>query len=79
MQIYRTVNRGQKRQPPKPVILEASLEPHAKTVNYLAKDGKIKPASIRVHGRQYDFNSAWAATDWLKTQNLTDKGEHTWL
>ena len=86
MRIYRTVNRG-KKMPPRPartaafkvVIIEASLEPHAKTINALAQQGLMKPVSIRLHGQQYDFNSHWAATDWLKTHGLNDKGEHTWL
>jgi hypothetical protein len=39
----------------------------ARTINSLAAEGKTFPCALIVQGQRYEFNSHWAATDWLKT------------
>ncbi len=53
-----------------PAIREAFNDPKGigATINALAKEGKISPVAVvfRKDKKKFLFNSAWAATDWLK-------------
>ena len=45
---------------------EATCSSHGNTINQLAKEGKIDPVTVVVGKKKVEFNSAWAASDWME-------------
>lgn len=52
---------------------------HGRTVNILASEKKISPATIHLaDGKSIACNSTWAATDWLKANGFYADGAQSY-